>query len=63
MLQDSGNSLKLGDLALEMRWRKKKTTSATTARNRSDPTTAPAISGVLSLSVGVVVVVAAVVAG
>jgi hypothetical protein len=32
---------------------KKTTTSATRARNRSDPPTAPAITGVLSVSVGV----------
>ncbi len=31
---------------------RRKTTSATTARNRSDPTTAPAISGALSVEVG-----------
>jgi hypothetical protein len=36
-----------------LRRRTKKTTSATRARNRSDPPTAPAISGVLSVSVGV----------
>ncbi len=57
------------DPALELRRRKKKTTSATTATNRSDPTTAPAISGVLSVEVGSVaradnaVVVAVVVKG
>jgi hypothetical protein len=34
---------------LELRRRTKKTTSAMTARNRSEPPTAPAISGVLSV--------------
>jgi hypothetical protein len=39
--------------ALELRRRTKKTMSATRARNRSEPTTAPAISGVLPVGAGV----------
>jgi hypothetical protein len=39
--------------ALDLRRRKKKTMTATTARNRSEPTTTPTISGVLSVEVGV----------
>jgi hypothetical protein len=41
------------DPALELRRRTKTTTSATTARKKIDPTTTPAISGVLSVEVGV----------
>jgi hypothetical protein len=45
--------------AADLRRRTKKTTSATRARNRSDPTTAPAISGVLSVSVGAALIAVA----
>jgi hypothetical protein len=49
------------DSALDLRRQTKKTTSATRARNRSEPTTTPTISGVLSVEVGGVTIMMVVV--